>query len=714
MPITPRTPTTIPVRIGAARRMRFLAAGLILAGGFPVAGQPPLSPVPRPGPEYGPSLPILRDVGTGPVRDAAISGNRLYAIGAGQLFIADLSKPEAPAIVAKLGGLGNNRQVVVRDGVAYITAREDGLFLVDVGRPQQPVLLSRYDTIELATGIAVSGKVAVVACRHAGIEFVDVTNPRRPAHLSTLRVGEAQSVAAKNGYVYAGVWAGRELVVIDARNPRKPAVAGRASLDGYGDGVAVRGAIAYVATGHHSSAGTEPGGPGYGRGHGLELLDVSNPAQPRFLSRVKMPAFYRQPYDLWGVELAGRYAFVADTFNGLFVVDVLDPRRPKVVAHRQLPRVDGRDDPSPVGGLAVFRDHVYVAGAWSDLHVAAAKGLASPPQPEPDTGLAIPPFQPAQPDPRFLAYRPEGQVHAAVLWREEGNTPVFVVAAGSAGLHVVRLRDRFERLAQHPTVGIATDAAVHGDAVYVAEGDAGLSVWKPGPKGELRRAGAFVPKPGEPVRQVVLDRGGRFALLGAGLNRLRIVRLAPQPPFPVVMEDQKPGIFYERPIALQVMSDRYPMVQWSRGGLNLYDLLASSGPAFTGFQYPHRITSENGAAPFGAGWLVTYGGGYFLLSDGDTRPPEDIGVIFAGGRDLSGKPTVFGNVLFTSSPYSGAVSAVDVSHPLNPRLIGALDLPEHNGFVTRYRDRAIVPAGYYGLLAWKYGDEPDPAPGARR
>ena len=40
--------------------------------------------------------------------------------------------------------------------------------------------------------------------------------------------------------------------------------------------------------------------------------------------------------DMWGVKVAGDYAFVHDTHNGMFVVDISDPAEPSFVAHRQL------------------------------------------------------------------------------------------------------------------------------------------------------------------------------------------------------------------------------------------------------------------------------------------------------------------------------------------------------------------------------------------
>jgi hypothetical protein len=260
--------------------------------------------------KYGEPLRIVRDLGIGPTMAARVVDTRLYTIGGGQLHVFDISNPAEPEMLGRIDGLGNTRQIVVKAGVAYVTSREHGVFIVDVSAPSKPELLCHYDAVEVATGIDLSGEVLAVACRLHGVEFVDVSNPKKPVHLSTARTGEAQSVAMRNGYAYVGVWGSSELVVVKATNPRKPEITSRCPLDGYGDGVAVRGKQVLVATGHHSRGSRKsrrrPGDPGYGCGHGLEIFEISDPASPRFVSRIKNPPWYRIGMDMWSVKVSGK------------------------------------------------------------------------------------------------------------------------------------------------------------------------------------------------------------------------------------------------------------------------------------------------------------------------------------------------------------------------------------------------------------------------
>ena len=647
---------------------------------------------------YGRQLPIVGELGVGPVMDAAVVENTLYVVGRRTLYVADVSTPGSPRVVGKLAGLGLVRQIAVQDGVAYVTAREDGLYIVDVSRRQQPVLLCHYDTIELATGIAVSGDVAFVACRTCGVELVDVSDPNNPVHLSTVRTGEAQSVAARNGYLYAGVWGTSELVVCDVSNPRKPSVIAKAPLDGFGDGVDLHGNYCYVATGHHSRASPrrQEGDPGFGRGHGLEIFDVSQPAEPVFVSRIKMPLFYRIGMDMWSVEVVGRYAFVADTYNGLFVVDVSNPQTPRFVAHRQLPYVEGRDECSPAAGLALAHDHVYVAGAWSDLHTVAAPGLASTPKAEPDRAPTVPAPGETEADPRYRVYKPPGQVYGVAM-----SGDVALVAAGMAGLHAVELWPEINKLAQYATEGFAMDVEALEDRVYVAEGKGGMSIWHSEGEAPLRPIGRYQVE-GYSIKQVVVPPPGKYALVHVGPGRLDIVDVS-DPTRPArVLKDSHLGLFYSSPIADRLVEDRYACCFWHVTGFYWYDLYGGPKPVYSGDNYRFRVGSRNGLAPLKKDSLVTYRGKYFLLRRSETRPPEALPSVGIDGHDLTGKPSIFGTTLYVSDRYSGNVSAVDISEPHNPRLLDHLALPEHPGLVVVHEGVALVPAGYQGLVVWDH------------
>ncbi len=682
----------------------------------------------RPGQSFGSPLQEIGRLGIGPSMAARVAGDRLYVIGRGRLFIAELPEPKAaeprptaedqplrrseqpaqrqgaapiPIVVGRLSGLGNTRQLAVEGSVAYVASREDGVFLVDVSNPAAPKLLSRYDAVELATGIDVVGNVMFVACRLHGLELVDVSNPRQPKHLSTARTGETQSVAVCNGYAYAGVWGTSELVVVDVRNARRPIITARVPLDGYGDGVAVCGSYVYVATGHHNrQPHRKEGDPGFGHGHGLEVFDASAPARPKFLARVKMPPFYRIGNDMWSVKVAGRYAFVADTYNGVFIVDVSNPHEPRFAAHWQLPVLSGNKLPGFAGGLAVGRDCIYVAGGDTDLHVVAAPGMARPVKR--DAGR--PPIVRAaysDPDEQLRVYRPDGQVHAAAPLP---HSDLVAVAAGSAGLHLVRIAgDQLVRVAQYAARGFATDVAACGPMLYLAEAGGGLSVWHHREGGKLELVGRYE-VPGLPVRSVIVPSPGHFALVQVGMSALDVVDVR-NPEHPKrVFRDKGHGFLYDLcPNYAPEPNHRLLLpVLWQLGGVRWYDI-QSDRPRLSTCAYPYRLGS-GGLVLAGERTLAVYGGGYLLLECGEKRPPSQMPVYRPAGNRVGGKPTLVGNHLYLAHRAQGRIGHLDVSDLKRPRLLQSLTLPGNPGRLVVRDSTLLVPDGYDGLRYLKLSE----------
>lgn len=647
--------------------------------------------------EFGRELQIGARLGTGPAMDVATAANRAYVIGRGSLRIVDITTPTAPRVLGKIDGLGNTRQVAVADGIAYVSAREDGLFVVDVADPAAPRLLCHYDSVEWATGVAISGKVLFIALRQFGVELVDVSRPAEPEHLGTIRTGEAQSVVARNGWLYTGVWGSSEVVVADVRNARSPVITAKVPLDGFGDGVDIKGTYLYVATGHHSRAAhRESSDPGFGRGHGLEIFDVSDPAKPKFVSRVKFPQLYALGNDWWAVTVAGDYAFVADTHNGIFVVDVRDPRQPRCVAHRRLPpTADGKPADS-VGGLAPVKDHLLVAGSQTDLFVLDAPGLGLEPQPEPSVAPTIGP-RPSLPENGVRIYRPGGQVYAAALCGDKA-----VVACGAAGLKLLELTPSFRELGSQSTTDVATDVCVLGNTVYCAGGTDGLSIWTGGAEGKLRFEGRYRVN-GARVRHVAVPAPGRYALVQVGSQQLHIVDVSVPSSPKLVLQDTHLGLLYGSQVLEGLVQGRYSAAFWHVTGLHWYDLYGGAKPVYVGQRQPERFGVLDGITVLTDRILAIRSGGIVLVAPNEAKPLAQLPRATIPGHPLEGKPSLDGNRLFVSNRATGVVRLVDIANPAKPTLQRTLVTRGNPGRVVPLPGGFMIPDGYNGLLLYSTG-----------
>lgn len=649
------------------------------------------------GSEYGIELEAVGALAEKGVMDAVVVGDYLYFVGANVLCVADILSPAQPRIVGRLSLPGCGRQLVVQEGIAYITARADGVFIVNVRRAEAPELLAHYDCTELATGVQISGKVLVVAQRQYGIEMVDVSNPRQPAFLSIIRTGEAQSVDIRGGYAYVGDWEDSQLTVVDIRDPRAPQVVTRCDLDGFGDGVCVSGDLLYASTGHHNGradAHLKPGDPRFGAGHGIEVFSLSNPAQPQFLSRVKFPRFHQRGLDLWSVIASGHYIYCADTFNGLFVLDVQDPRRPIPIARY----------PHLVAGVAVVDDYIYLACVDAGLCVVHAPGLAKRPMTEPDTPLTIPPARKASPahsptpgEPRV--YRPGGQVWGVGFVGDRA-----IVAAGMAGLKIVQLWPRIKELGSIHTQGFALSVAVREDLVFVAEGLAGFSIWRYTSPDRLHLLGRYHEAGLPSVRRVTSYDRGRYAIVECKQNF--IVLDVSDPTAPCKAAELGAATLYGDQTGQGLVDGRYTCVSGLMG-IRWLDLSASGQEIDTGIKLADAdmYYFSAGVASLRNQVLATYPGGYRLASALETGLQDKPTIIYAAEvldkrREAQGKPRVYGNGLYVSRRIGSQIDIVDITDPIHPRLLRQLHTVGSPGGAVVRGQALLIPDSYNGLLVY--------------
>ncbi|MCC9607157.1 hypothetical protein LOC68_14245 [Blastopirellula sp. JC732] len=665
--------------------------------------------------------------GIGPGMDVYRDGEHLFVLQQKNLAILSIKDPARPVVVGELKNIGNLRQIVVQDDVAYITAREDGLFVVDVSNHAAPKILSHYDTIEFATGIAIEGHFAFVAQRWFGVEIIDISNPQQLRHVSSVRVGEAQSCVVSDGYLYAGAWAECRVAICDVRNPADPKQVAEVKLNGRGDGLCVENGVLYAAYGHH-----QPGAklsledPRYGAGNGMDLFDVSNPAEPKPLSRVQFAWRYYYSYpDTWRVKLSFPYAYLYHTHNGVFIFDVSNPRQPKELAQIRIPLAPGEkgfqklkmEDPSgtrpkalpfdpekvcysPVCGLEAVDGYLYFTGLFSDLHLLKSDFAKAPVDANDDASLTASgdfyaPEQLASFDLKNLAvYRPGGQVYAAV----ESDGYIYA-ACGSDGIAV--LNEQLELQKKYPTTGFAMDVQLLGDKLFAAQGSEGLVCYNVN-GAVLEKAGAY--QTNQSIRQVRVAPNGKFAVVHAGGGGYEILDVSNPSDIRLAKKELGwGGLVYYRQLCNGFIADNVLCGTWCGGRTFMSDL---SGDKPTNLPDPIGLLPDmqrGGYASSGNYALLTRGGGYSLyqpLKEGEYDFDLPIYRI-QGGPNFYGKPTVRGDVLVACNRIDGDVTLVDIRDPQKPKLIRQFKLRGNPDLAYIGKDYVLIPAGRQGLIKFE-------------
>lgn len=645
--------------------------------------------------KYGPLVPVSEIVGPSRAMGVCVRANNLYVIGENQLFIYDIFVPLKPKLLGKIDGLGNVRQIVVRGTMAYVAAREFGLWLIDVSDPAKPHVISRFGTIELATGVEVAGTIAFVAQRHYGVELIDVSDPARPRHLVLHKTNEAQSVVYDRGKLFVGNWAGSEMTVLDVTNPRVPSEMSITKLSGYGDGLTVSGHYCYAATGHHSRLGKPE--EKINNGHGLDVIDITDLKSPKVTGSIRFPAFFSRGMDFWTVRLSGQTAVVADSHNGVFLLNVSNSKQPVAVGQIRLPEPLKHSDkrPDAVSSVAIGVGVVYVTGARTGLFVAEVPYLTKPALHEESAPLPGPDIADKSVA-GFIQYDAQENVRAVAV-----NGDTAYIAASTGGLHVVRLTaNKIEPLTVNP-IPFVYDVKFSAGKIYLAEGADGIGVYSVGADNQLIPLG-HCKLPGNNYAQLLwVPKGSHYAIVSSRAGALYFIDISNPSKMSMVFKHQQRGILYCDLLCDEILDGRYIANNWHSGGLAWYDI--SGSKPVTANLIEQRLNSySDGLCVLNGQLLMVNRGKYVLLNPNQPGPTNDWKRHWAGEL-LFGVPTVNGNMIAFSDSIKKTVRVYDFSVPTSAKPIPSRrwDFDYLPGTVSFWQDQLVIPLGYRGLLLEK-------------
>lgn len=269
-----------------------------------------------------------------------VSGNFAYiTIRSGGIEVYNITDPRNPNYIASCNVPGQAMEIDVSGDYAFVAAGSAGLQIINITNPVNPKNISSYDTPGNALSVVISGNVAFLADSDSGIQMVnisDITNPTYAGYYDT--PGKANSVflSGRNAYVADG---DAGLHVLRVRDRVGPNLAGSYDTPDEAYGIYVSGDYVYVAD--YTS--------------GLQVIDISNPRNPT------LAGSYSTPSDSTAVFISGDYAYIADATSGLQVLNISDPTDPTFV--------DSYNTPDRARDVWVSGDYAYVADGNSGLQV---------------------------------------------------------------------------------------------------------------------------------------------------------------------------------------------------------------------------------------------------------------------------------------------------------------------------------------------------------
>lgn len=248
--------------------------------------------------------------GEGEAQAVYASGTIVYFGVGAQLRIASFARPEAPQT---MGHLRLSEKIADLTGVEIsgqqlvLAVGGPRLFIVNVDNPFDPLLANTIEIGGAGEGVAAAGTLVHIAAGSRGYKIIDLADLFHPMVLAEIdSLAYCESVALENSL--ACLAAGKRSHLIGIANPAQPVWLGK---------------IEAPPGGHHQYAGLHRG-QAYVCDYnlGLQVYDVSNPAQPRFLAAAASGPQAEH------VVFAENLAYLANGENGIRIFDLTNPAAP--------------------------------------------------------------------------------------------------------------------------------------------------------------------------------------------------------------------------------------------------------------------------------------------------------------------------------------------------------------------------------------------------
>ncbi|OBQ16853.1 DUF4347 domain-containing protein [Anabaena sp. AL93] len=438
----------------------------------------------------------------------------------------------------------------------------------------------------------------------------------------------ANAVTVVGNHAYA---VGDRLEIIDISNPAQPVVKGSYKISS-GRGVQVVGNYAYVAD----------------SGSGLQIIDISNPSTPTLKGN----------YDTgiaWGVQVVGNYAYVADINSGLQIIDISNPTTPTLKGNYS----------GLAYGVQVVGNYAYVGGYYSGLQII---DISNPTTPTLKGN-----------------YDTSGQARGVQV---VGNYAY--VADYTSGLQIIDISNPTTPTLKgnYYTSGYALGVQVVGNYAYVADYYSGLQIidisnpTTPTLKGNY---GNYDNIFGHALGVQVV---GNYAYVAGYYSGLQIIDTS-NPTTPTLKGNYDTG--YAR--GVQVVGN-YAYVADTNSGLQIIDISNPTTPTLKG----NYNTSGNALSVQVVGnyaYVADGGSGLQIIDISNPTTPTLKGNYDTPGSALGVQ--VVGNYAYVADEYYGGLQIIDISNPTTPTIKGNYDTSGDARGVQVVGNYAYVANGFSGL-----------------
>jgi len=275
-----------------------------------------------------------------------------------ELVIYDVSDPQSPNILSKntLPGL-NIGEILVKGEYAYVANVYYGLRIIDVSDSANPFETGYFIPPGSTRSLSLYCDTLLLLSSYTtyygqgGIWLISIKDPYDPylVGCDTSFFG-GLDVSFFSHYAYVSAH-GEGIKIIDINDPSNPYIIGEFLPSGYVQNVVNTNIGPYIYAGEYWD-------------NGFRTIDASDPTQPVTIDYDPIPD------QCMDVAIKGNFAYVANSYSGIYVLDVSDLSNPKEISHY--------DTPCRSNSVVVKDSIAYIADSTSILLL----NISNPSNPE--------------------------------------------------------------------------------------------------------------------------------------------------------------------------------------------------------------------------------------------------------------------------------------------------------------------------------------------
>lgn len=208
--------------------------------------------------------------------------------------------------------------VEVRGDYAYCSF-DPGLVILDVSNVEEPTFVSRLYIPGDNFNIEAAGGFAFIFGDHDYLRIIDVSDPGNPHIAGEIEIdAEVGNIWVDGDYIYAAAGV-MGMLIIDFSDPNAPRVVSRFDTSGDTEAVVVVDTLAFISERYI-----------YPESRPFQIVNISDRSNPSLISYIAE--------DLgWNSDLviSGDYAYLANTYRGLIIVDISNLFQPSIVSRME-------------------------------------------------------------------------------------------------------------------------------------------------------------------------------------------------------------------------------------------------------------------------------------------------------------------------------------------------------------------------------------------